>query len=477
MAFTTIDSAGSLFEAGNSGDKVEVQSGASTRTTIDGGTGADTLVFLSGTNAAGQTAIDVNLAGGADEIILSGSNVFSSTILAGAGGDTISMSGIIAFNNTDLKAGDGNDDLFIAAEGMSGGTDIFLGGGADTLVLSGGEANGGVMTGGSILGGAGADEITLQGQVDLSATTIFGGGGADLIVVSGIVGGESQINSDSSANGGGADTIDIGNGVVSATVKGKGGADEITISGTMGNSARVEGNAGADLITLSGGFAGIAGFAGGGSGNDTIAIFTGITNSSNTIKGGGGADSISFVDGGVVAEQASGTIIYGGAGADTIELGLIETGSNAIDRGSRGHSGYIGLSELSDSSLDAYDVVSGNADISGYFFAIDTAAGITSFTIGVYNDSDTTTPAITAGVVSGATWASADSTVTARAADLDEMLATKGTLVGFTAGTENFLFIQGGESGTSDDAVIKVNQAITGGFDVDTDYEFYVNLG
>ena len=66
MAFTTIDSAGSLFEAGNSGDKVEVQSGASTRTTIDGGTGADTLVFLSGTNAAGQTAIDVNLAGGAD---------------------------------------------------------------------------------------------------------------------------------------------------------------------------------------------------------------------------------------------------------------------------------------------------------------------------------------------------------------------------------------------------------------------------
>ena len=65
----------------------------------------------------------------------------------------------------------------------------------------------------------------------------------------------------------------------------------------------------------------------------------------------------------------------------------------------------------------------------------------------------------------------------ARAADLDEMLATKGTLVGFTAGTENFLFIQGGESGTSDDAVIKVNQAITGGFDVDTDYEFYVNLG
>ena len=57
---------------------------------------------------------------------------------------------IIAFNNTQLKAGDGNDDLYIAAEGMSGGTDIFLGGGADTLVLSGGEANGGVMTGGSI---------------------------------------------------------------------------------------------------------------------------------------------------------------------------------------------------------------------------------------------------------------------------------------------------------------------------------------
>ena len=121
--------------------------------------------------------------------------------------------------------------------------------------------------------------------------------------------------------------------------------------------------------------------------------------------------------------------------------------------------------------------VAGNADISGYFFAIDTAAGITSFTIGAYNDSDESNPSITAGVVSGATWASADSTVTSRATDLDAIVTTKGTLVGFTAGTENYLFIQGGESGTSDDAVIKVNQAITGGFDVDTDYEFYVNLG
>ena len=474
MAFTTIDSAGSLFEGGSSAEEIRIESGVITRTTINAGAGTDTIVFLSGTNAAGQTALDVNAAGGADYIELSGSNLFDSTLIAGAGGDTISMSGITEFSDGTIKLGDGNDDVSIAAEAFSG-TDVILGAGADTLIFSGGGTQGGVLTGSSVLGGSGADEISLVGDVDISATTVFGGGGSDLITISGTVGGESLINADSTANGGGADTINLGNGVVSATVKGKGGADEIIISGALGNSARVEGNAGADLIILSGGFNGVAGFAGGGSGNDTIQVFTGITNSANTIKGGGGADSISFVGGGVVGSMGSGTMIYGGAGADSIELGAVLTGGDGAAAGAA--SGYVAFESLTDSSIDAIDVVSAAASISGLYFAVDTAAGITSFTIGVYNDSDTTTPSITAGVVSGATWASADSTVTSRATDLDTMLTTKGTVIGFTAGTENYVFIQGGESGTSDDAVINVSEALSGAsFEVGNDYEFYVGF-
>ena len=78
-------------------------------------------------------------------------------------------------------------------------------------------------------------------------------------------------------------------------------------------------------------------------------------------------------------------------------------------------------------------------------------------------------------MVSGDTWASADSTVTSRATDLDDLLGTKeplsASLPAPRTSCSSKVAIQ-----CSDDAVIEVNQAVTGGFDVDTDYEFYVNL-
>ena len=382
------------------------------------------------------------------------------------------MSGIIEFSDGEIKAGDGNDDVSIAAgllwnrrypRRWSRHADLLR------------RRHSGYLTGSSVLGGSGADEISLIGDADLSATTVFGGGGADLITISGTVGGESQINADSTANGGGADTINLtGNGVVSATVKGKGGADEIIISGALGNSARVEGNAGADLIILSGGFAALLALLVLDQVTTPSQVFTGITNSANTIKGGGGTDSISFIGGGVVGGMGSGTMIYGGAGADTIELGTVLTGGDGAAAGAA--SGYVALEALSDSSIDAIDVVSATLLVSGLYFAVDTAAGITSFTVGVYNDSDTTTPSITAGVVSGATWASADSTVTSRATDLDGLLDTKGTIIGFTAGTENYLHPRR-RIRYSDDAVINVSEALSGAsFEVANDYEFYVGF-
>ena len=42
---------------------------------------------------------------------------------------------------------------------------------------------------------------------------------------------------------------------------------------------------------------------------------------------------------------------------------------------------------------------------------------------------------------------------------------------------ENYLPIQGGDSGTSDDAVINVSEALSGAsFEVANDYEFYVGF-
>ena len=64
------------------------------------------------------------------------------------------------------------------------GTNIKLGGGADTPIFTGMDGSVGNPTGASILGGAGADEIGIEGDVSMSATTIFGGGGSDLITVS-----------------------------------------------------------------------------------------------------------------------------------------------------------------------------------------------------------------------------------------------------------------------------------------------------
>ena len=155
--------------------------------------------------------------------------------------------------------------------------------------------------------------------------------------------------------------------------------------------------------------------------------------------------------------------IYGGAGADTIDLGLSVLASGAA----------ISFADLGDSGLDSIDEISTDASIvSGLTFALDTAAGITSFTVGVYTDSDETTPSVTAGVVSGATFASADSTVTARVAEIDAVLGDAGTVVTFVdnEGT-NFIFVQGGSEGTADDAVIEINE--TGdSFGVGTDYQF-----
>lgn len=489
---TVIRSAGSLFEGDSSAELITIESGGIARTTVEGAGGSDTIsILVSGDGAVTSTRLVGQ--GGGDLITLSGADIDDGFLLGGAGSDTIQDLGLGALDNTEVKAGDGSDFIFFSGEGnLSGGTTIAGGSGADSITLS--VAG---ITGSTIDAGSGLDTITVGSGTLLSAASIFGGGGNDNVFLSGVMGRDTEVNGDSTVNGGGNDTITIGEMGAATTVQGKGGDDEITVSGVsvlgsaarlnagagsdeitvghLGNSSYVLGANGSDQITFSG-FAGDKGKVLGGSGADTIT-FSGIgadQASSNSVYGGGGTDSISL-DQGAADFKGTGNVIYGGAGADTIETNSVFSGGIAAAAAGAA-TGYIGFESLSDSSIDAVDKISGNANVSGMNFTFDTAAGVTSFTIGSYSDSDATTPSITAGIVSGATFQSADGTLTSRATEIDAVLSTKGTLVGFQAGGEDYIFIQGGSSGVSDDAIIEVDSKVTG-FTVNVDYEFYTEIG
>ena len=160
-------------------------------------------------------------------------------------------------------------------------------------------------------------------------------------------------------------------------------------------------------------------------------------------------------------------MVYGGAGQDTIDIGGAATGTIV----GAAATGVVAFGSLTDSSLDAIDTVTGVAGYSGINFALDTAAGITSFTIGAFTDSDLTTPSITAGICSGATGSLLTARLT-RVTQLDELLTTKGTLVGFDANGTEYIFVQGGSSGTADDMIISSG----GTFNTATDYRFSVTF-
>ena len=87
---------------GNSGDLYFVNSGAVSGSTINGGSGADTIQMLEG-GVAGSAAV-LNLKGGADKYQFSAVTL-SSTVNAGAGGDTFLFSGANTVQSLTLGAG------------------------------------------------------------------------------------------------------------------------------------------------------------------------------------------------------------------------------------------------------------------------------------------------------------------------------------------------------------------------------------
>jgi hypothetical protein len=429
MAFL-IKSAGLVTTGTTGADLIVMEAAAGQKSTVLGLAGKDTIQAQAGLATA--TSLLIDGAADADSLTISGATTIlsSSTIKGGAGGDTISIT-VSGLNASIMNAGDGND-LVTLSGGVNGkfsGASITLGAGKDSITVNSGQA----FNNATLAAGSGADSIVLSVDETRSAQ-IFGGGGADVITIS--AGSNSTgllINGDSTINGGGADTISI-NVLDDATIKGKGGKDRITVTGVVGTGTQVLGNAGADRIDVDG-VAGSGNLIGGGSGNDSITLSA--FGGGNTIVAGGGADSITI--------SAAGTgVVNGGAGKDTITFAAVFSGSQAIGA----------LSDSTLSKMDDYNFAGTQVAGSGALFTM-SAVSKATLTTGVGGGSNFSGTTIYTGIISGGEFDTAGG-VTARAAIVDAAGTAAGTVFVFEASGDNFLFIQGGSTGTSDDFVAKI---------------------
>ncbi len=333
--------------------------------TVDGGADNDEIVLTGSTigfNASGPGQV---LGGGGDDTITLTDSSFvgragSATVSGGADNDVIALSngsnlGQLAAGTGQVLGEIGDDTITIdnSVIGLAGAATVDAGMGEDSIALSNG-AHIGQDAGatGHVLGGAGADTITIAGVNigDAGSATVSGGGDADLIAVSGAsnlgasVTGTAQILGDA-----GADTITIDNSIIgsfgSGIVDGGTEGDSITLTNGVrlgdagGATGDVFGGAGADTISLSGaivGFSGNGSVDGGGdddvidlSGGSLLARNAGAT---GTVTGGLGADTITLASGSHVGNNGTG-IVDGGGDNDSIALSASNLGQNAGSAG------------------------------------------------------------------------------------------------------------------------------------------------
>jgi hypothetical protein len=240
-----------------------------------------------------------------------------------------------------------------------------------------------------------------------------------------------------------------------------GGGDTITLSGDAGTTAFVAAGAGADVVNYSG--LNVGSTIAGGSGNDSIAILDNITTVSALILGGSDADSISF---NLIAgtNDYSKVTVKGGLGADTITFsaGAIDSGASVTTYGT------LTYSSFSESNLAGQDLLKINSVLTSgglttqQKFTVDFADSLSSVSVseavGAVTLSDATFSGnIAASVltVSGNTYNVSSTTALAGTVDSLTLAGGKGAAVLVSAkGGNNFLFVQGGTTGTADDSII-----------------------
>jgi len=438
---------------------------------------------------------------GADSVWVQSAGAGSSTVYGLAGNDTITMEGVNNASSlgTVLRVGAGNDTLTIQSATYSAGNiAVYAGPGADTITVSGGtvsilntneDSDLVIATGGTTFSAAtfstGADTIRMSGSIDSlkmgnghdivsgSVVTVLTGGainlgdGRDTLSVTTMTGVSAvSILGDNGANFN-ADLIDlsVGTGMNGLTIKGQGGNDTISVSGVQASSL-IQGNQGTDSIALSSTF--VAGLTiGAGQGNDTIYLTNAFEASvSGDIFGGAGNDSI-FINGAVQSGvDATAMNIYGGAGSDTITVDTTTSGAMAA-----GEYGTLVLSSLGEStlgSIDLFQIISGSTsntlNVSGQaVVSVDynnsasvNAVGATS-AAALFSNSTAYVTLDASGVATfnGQLATDVASSVTAAMTNLDTVTTTEGAAALFTVDSVQYLFMQGGTAGISDDSVMQ----------------------
>ena len=437
-----------------------------------------------------KTATVVTASSGDDSIFVQSAALQGTTVLAGAGNDTINLTEVVsnlsATAGPDLQAAAGDDSLYIASASYSAGLSVKMGDGADTVQLDG---SGGISTlklnegadqvrltaGGTaeFIGfSTGADTLTFSASFD----TIGMGNGHDMISAGSTLtfmtaafvklgDGRDTIKASlagtttaGTLNGGTTDSdlgdlIDLESTFNGLTVRGGAGADTLEISG-VANSSFYAGGSGADSIGFTDDRTGVS--VAGGAGNDTIVFSALTTNMAFSIVGGADNDSIFIQTVADDVENASARFQLG-TGADTLTI----SGAAITSGSSLGTFVFSSLSESNLSAMDKYDMgdanASGSADAIFDFSNNASAAGAVGAESAAMLFGSTVNKATIASnkvVLSGSLNVSS---VTAVASTVDTLTvsAGAGTTVLFTdKGGTDYLFIQGGTAGTADDAVV-----------------------
>jgi hypothetical protein len=456
MATFFINDTGVVTTASTGADSIYIQSAAVVGGEILGLAGNDTINLTEGV-AANTSAIGIAVKGGAgnDLITVSAALSFSAgqhTLIGGAGNDTITISGT---RLDQLKGNAGADVVNIS--GAKTISSIGLGAGSDTITI--GKFSDTTVTRLSL--GDGHDLISAGSTISFAtAASVIGGAGKDTIQLTVAAAGQASAY----INGGGlADLISADGLEGNSTVKGMGGGDTITLSGDAGTTAFIAAGAGADVVNYSG--LNVGSTIAGGSGNDSIAIMDNITTVSALVLGGSDANSISF-------NEIAGTNDYskvtvkGGLGADTITFsaGAIDSGASVTTYGT------LTYSSFSESNLAGQDLLKINSVLTSgglttqQKFTVDFADSLSSVSVseavGAVTLSDATFSGnIAASVltVSGNTYNVSSTTALAGTVDSLTLAGGKGAAVLVSAkGGNNFLFVQGGTTGTADDSVISL---------------------
>jgi hypothetical protein len=432
---------------------------------------------------------------GNDSFVLQTAGVLGSTVFAGDGNDLISAAENGVGTNIKFNGQQGDDTIVLRA-GLAASVGKVYGGGGNDLISAGSAAL--IQVGSIVNGGGGADTIQLASAVAISASTINGNGGKDLISA-----GQLTAYNTFLGLGGGSDSLYFGSAIFStSTIAAGGGADLISATYISGDRIRIEGDTvgdtefyGNDTIRIVGGTVGRSALVQGGGGADVISL-TASYLSGSTINGNAGKDKINLLSAG--GASAFG-IVGGGAGADTITISaIITTGNNSTIFGG-GQADVISVSAVAsgaglqivggegsdtiglggtvtggatsvnvrytsfgDSTLGSIDYVSASVSVeSAYVISQSVVSGSTAISVNAGGADGVVTNA-NGTVTSFGNNVAGD--VTARTTVLDTYLS-KGQVATFTDGAGNdYLFIQAGAAGngTADDLLVSTNSLVTG---------------